>query len=157
MTAAILWQSVVESYETTGLIQLTNLRNRAAEVIDTAVGESAAQEVIDLWPVYAQQPFEAADGSALAVGRHAVIAVLWRRGGMSLEVGKVEWDHVFGPGGMVEQYKQGTSRAQGIPKSNSRVRTRPEAQGGRMVQGWSDRDSLPHGVLPRQIPSDGQV
>lgn len=150
MTATALWASVVAAYESSGLVRLTNIRDRSATTVDTTVGESAAQEVIDLWPIYAEEVFDATNTTAMAIARHGVIAVLWRRGGSSQEIAKVEWDYVFGSSGMVESYKMGQHRARSRPSSNSGVRQAQEGQ-GRRIRGWSDRASLPPHYLPRDI------
>ena len=66
MTASALWTAVVASYDSATLISLTNINAPEATAIVTATGESAAQEVIDLWPLYAQESYDASDASHVA-------------------------------------------------------------------------------------------
>jgi hypothetical protein len=89
--AADLWTAVVASYNADGLLQLTNIRNRAATSIDTAVGQSAAQGVIDVWPVYAQSAYDATNATHVEVAKRGVIAMLWSRGGTASQIAKIEW------------------------------------------------------------------
>lgn len=145
MTAAALWSSVVANYDNQTLVELTNQSATGETAINNARGESAAQEVIDLWPSYAQEVFDVTNAAALPAARHGVIAVLWMRGGSAQEVGRVEWDRVFGSGGMVEAYLEGEARARVVPKS-----TTPRDSLRRKVEPWSSRQSLPHGLLPNQ-------
>ena len=59
MTAATdLWTSVVANYESEGLINLTNPRDNNATSVTTAYGQTACQEVIDLFPIYGQVTYE---------------------------------------------------------------------------------------------------
>lgn len=158
MTATALWASVVANYEAEGLVNLTNPRDNQATAIDTTYGESAAQEVIDLFPVYGQVEYDASDSRHVAVGRHAVIAVLYARGGTSSTIAEVEWKAVFDDEGMIARLKRTSARARPAPVSNSGVQQRSElTSDGRRVRGWSDPDSLPGGrnYLPRrQIAED---
>ena len=156
MSAATeLWAAIVASYEPTGLIALTNLREPDATTIDTATGQNAAQGVIDLWPAYAQVVYDKDNALHVEVGKRATIALLWQRGGTSATIAKVEWDEVFGSSGMIAMLRNVGSRARMEPVSNSRVRTTPETINGESVRGWSDRDALPEGILPRRLTASG--
>lgn len=156
MSASTLWSSVVAAYDEHGLAQLTNTHTPDAASIDTAVGESAAQEVIDLWPLYAQEEFSASNSAHMAVGRHAVIAVLWNRGGSSTEIAKIRWDDVFSQDGMISRVRRTGPRGRQGPRTNSGVKTRSELVNGRRVRGWSDPDALPGGqdFLPQRRIAD---
>ena len=154
MSATTLWAAVVTSYEANGLIQLTNLRNPAASSIDTTAGEDAAQQVIDFWPIYAQSALDETDSAQVQVAKMAVIAVLWRRGGSALSIAKVEWEEVFGDGGLISKVKRTGARAHAVPQTNSGVSTKSELAHGRSVRGWSDRDAMPHGILPSRLIAD---
>ncbi len=149
MGAPELWAAVVESYEESGLMALTNVRDRGATTINTAVGQNAAQAVIDLWPVYAQEAYDETDPAHVEVAKMGTIAVLWRRGGTATNIAKVEWDEVFSSEGLVTKVRRTGARGRAAPSSNSGVQQRSElAAGGMPVQGWSDTGSLPRGVLP---------
>lgn len=149
MSAATeLWAAVVASYDEDGLITLTNIRDRAASTINTAVGEDAAQEVVNLWPLYSQEVYDEDNDQHVTVGKRACIAVLWQRGGSAAGIAKVEWDEVFGDNGTISRVRKTGPRGRQGPSSNSGVQTRSELSNGRPVQGWSDRGSLPHGILP---------
>jgi hypothetical protein len=151
MTAASdLWAAVVASYDSDGLIALTNVRDRGATSIDETIGTNAAQAVVDLWPIYAQAAFDETNATHVEVGKRAVVAVLWSRGGASTSIAKVEWDEVFSPEGMIARVQRTGARGRQGPSSNSGVQTRSELANGRPVRGWSDRDSLPVGYLPRR-------
>ncbi len=147
MTASALWTAVVASYEDEGLKSLTNPRNKGAASIDTTYGENAAQDVIDLWPIYAQCSYDASDSMHVAVAKQGVIALLYRRGGSSAKIEKVKWDEVFGPDGMLFRLRRNNARAHAQPKSNSGTAQAPETHPtGRRVRPWSSRESLPTGV-----------
>lgn len=148
MAAADLWAAVVSSYDVDGLVSLTNFRDRSGTTVNTAAGESAAQGVIDVWPLYAQTDYDDNNPQHVEVGKFAVIAILWRRGGTSSSIAKVEWDEVFGAEGMVARVKMTGARGRPGPVSNSGVQQRSELVNGRAVRGWSDVDSLPTGILP---------
>ena len=148
MTAVALWAAVVASYDEDGLIALTNIRDRSAVTINTAVGQNAAQGVIDLWPAYAQTPYDAANALHVEVAKRAAIALLWARGGSSASIAKVEWDEVFSGDGLIAKVRQTGSRGRTRPSSNSGVQQKDEATNGRLVRGWSDPDSLPINYLP---------
>lgn len=149
MTAATLWTAVKADYDSDGLITLTNIRDRSASTIDDTVGQAAAQAVINLWPVYAQETYDSADAAQVEVAEMGVIAMLWRRGGSAATIAKVEWDSVFASDGLVSKVKRTGARARSQPSSNSGVSQKSEltASGGQ-VRGWSDRDSLPPSYLP---------
>ncbi len=149
MTAAILWASVVNSYDNKGLRTLTNIRDRSAPSIDTTMGESAAQEVIDLWAIYAQADFDATVDLHLAIGRQATIAVLWNRGGSATNIERIKWDTVFGDDGLLEKLRETNARSHPAPTSNSNVRQ----PSGLMSDGtrklpWSHPDSFPINTMP---------
>lgn len=138
MTASALWTAVKASYDEQGLLTLTNIRDRAATAIDDTAGEDAAQEVIDLWPSYAQTDYDATDSRHVAIGKHAVIAVLWRRGGTAAGIAQVRWDEVFSQSGMIASLRRTDARARSGPKTNANT----------TYSSWSSRDALPHGILP---------
>lgn len=155
--ATALWAAVATSYEEQGLITLTNIRDRSATAIDTTSGEDAAQGVIDLWPIYAQADYDAANAAHVEVGKRAVIAMLWQRGGVANTVAKVEWDEVFGDSGLIGRLRKTTSRAHASPITNSGTTTSSELlPNGQPILGWSDRRNLPVGFLSnrRGAPSD---
>lgn len=156
MTAATdLWASVELAYDAAGLVALTNIRDRSATTVNDTVGESAAQEVVDLWPVYAQEDYDSTNAAHVAVGRQAVIAVLWRRGGAATTIEQVKWDEVFGEDGMIAKVRRTNARARLSPGTNSAVQQSPETTtGGRQVRGWSDPNAIPLGILPRRVPVD---
>lgn len=144
--ATALWAAVVLDYDSDGLLSLTNPRNPAASSIDTTTGESAAESVVNLWPVYAQAVYDSADAQHVEVAKLAVIAVLWRRGGTSTNIERIKWDEVFGANGAVESLRNTAARARPGPSSNSGVRQEAETTAdGREVLGWSDPDALPGG------------
>lgn len=151
--AQVLWAAVESSYDADGLITLTNIRDRSAVTINSAAGESAAQGVIDLWPIYAQEAFDATNALHVEVGKFATIAMLWRRGGSASSIAKVEWDEVFGDGGQLSKLRGTGSRGRAAPATNSGVQSLAEARHGRSVLGWSDRDSIPSGILPSRRSS----
>ena len=154
MTAASdLWVSVVANYESEGLINLTNPRDNNATSITTAYGQTAAQEVIDLFPIYGQVTYDETSTLHVAVGRRATIAVLYSRGGTSSTIAEVEWTDVFGDSGIITKLKRTSARARQGPNSNSGVQQKSElTSSGGKVRGWSDPDSLPGGrsYLPRR-------
>lgn len=140
-----LWDAVKIRYDASGLITLTNIRDRSATSIDDTAGTQAAASVIALWPAYAQVEFDATSALHLEVGAFAVIAVLWRRGGASSTIEQVKWDEVFGTEGMIQKVRRTDPRARSGPRSNSGILT---SQEDGQSYGWSDPKSLPSGVLP---------
>ncbi len=150
MTATAIWTAVKASYETTGLVQLTNPRERAASTIDDTVGENAAQAVIDLWPSFAQEAFDSSDSAHLEAAKQGTIAVLWRRGGTATNIARVKWDEVFSPDGLIARIRRTGPRGRQGPVTNSGVTQRAENADGSNVRGWSDRESLPSGILPNR-------
>lgn len=157
MSATDLWASVVTSYDSDGLIALTNINDRSASSVNTSVGENAAQGVIDLWPIYAQEDYDAADAIHVEVGKRATIAMLWERGGSSTNIAKVEWDEVFSPEGLISKVKRTGPRGRQGPSSNSGVRQKSElTSDGQRVRGWSDPESMPTGrnFLPRRTVAE---
>jgi len=157
MTAAALWTSVKASYPSSDLILLTNPQEGgSATAIDDTFGQSAAQEVIDLWPIYAQVAYDSSNSTHVAVARRGVLAVLYQRGGKASESMRTEWGEVFGDDGMIGKVKRTSPRAHAAPSSNSGVTTSSEAENGVNVRGWADRDSIPYGILPsRSLAQDG--
>lgn len=150
--AGDLWTAVKADYDPEGLLTLTNIRNPAATTIDDANGSAAAQAVIDLWPLFAQAEYDPADNANLQVAEMGVIAMLWRRGGASSVIEQVKWDEVFGSSGLLVKLRDTNARARIVPVSNSGVSQAPERDaGGSTVRGWSDRESLPVGVLSNRI------
>lgn len=149
MTATALWAAVVADYDTDGLISLTNIRDRSATTIDTAVGEAAAQAVINLWPIYAQVDYDPSNAVHVEVAELGVIAMLWRRGGSSSAIEQVKWEEVWGDDGMVTRLRRTGPRGRQRPSSNSGVQQAPERDAsGRAVRGWSDLQSLPPNYMP---------
>jgi len=149
--ATDLWTAVVASYDEDGLITLTNIRDRAATTINTAVGQDAAQGVINLWPVYSQADYDGSNALHVEVAKMGVIALLWRRGGTAASIAKIEWDEVFSDEGTISKVRRTGARGRGRPSSNSGVMQRAETDGnGNLIRGWSDRDSLPVNWLPTQ-------
>ena len=127
MTAATdLWASVVANYESEGLINLTNPRDNNATAIATAYGQTAAQEVIDLFPIYGQVEYDSTSTLHVAVGRRATISVLYSRGGTSSTIAEVAWDEVFGDSGIITKLKRTSARARQGPNSNSGVQQKSE-------------------------------
>lgn len=154
--ATTLWASVVANYPEPALVSLTNIQDNSSVSVDTSVGESAAQEVIDLWPIYAQSDFDVTNSTHVTVGRRGVIAVLWERGGTSTEIAKVRWDDVFSNEGLIARVRRTGPRGRRTPSSNSGVTQSSELVNGRQIRGWSDPDSLPlgRGYLPQRRVAD---
>lgn len=152
MTAASdLWAAVVAGYDSDGLVSLTNIRNRGATTADSNAGESAAQDVVDLWPLYAQAAYDPLDAQHVVVGKRAVIAVLWSRGGTASSIAKVEYDEVFGDEGLISKVRKTGARARPGPSSSSGSRASSEVTSGRAVRPWSDPESISQTHLPRRI------
>lgn len=157
MTASALWAAVVVSYDSTQLMELTNINSRAATGVDTLAGEDAAQQVIDLWPAYVQAVYDADDALHVAVGKRAVIAVLWERGGTATNIAKIEWDEVF-TDSMLERIKRTGPRGRQGPSSNSGVTQSSELRSdGTKPRPWADPRSLPGGILPSSSSSSDTV
>lgn len=152
--ATDLWAAVVTSYDSDGLITLTNIRDRSATTVNTTAGEDAAQAVVNLWSMYAQEDYDASDAQQVEVAKRGVIAMLWERGGSSAQVAKVEWQEVFSPEGLIARVRKTGPRGRQGPTSNSGVQQKSELSNGRKVRGWSDRDSLPTGWMPRRTVVD---
>ena len=148
--ATDLWTAVVADYDSAGLISLTNIRDPAQTAVDTTVGQTASQAVINLWPIYAQEAYDGTDSTHVEIAEMGVIAMLWRRGGSSSTIEQVKWDEVFGDGGLIEKSRRTGPRGRQGPNSNSGVSQKAEAQGGRTINGWSDRASYPPEFLPRR-------
>lgn len=147
MTAAALWLAVEGSYDQDSLVGLTNIKDPAGSSIVTAVGEDAAQGVIDLWPSYVQATYDATNATHVEAAKQVVIALLWRRGGSATSVEKVKWEEAVD---LMERLRKTGPRGRPTARSNSGVTQKPEAENGRNVQGWSDRGSLPDGLLPQR-------
>lgn len=149
-----VWAYVKTIYDATGLLTLTNVRDRSATTIDDTVGTAAALSVLNLWPAYTQVDFDVADALHLEVAARGVIAILWERGGAATSIEKTKWDAIFGPGGLADAVKKTGSRGRPGPSSNSTIRTSAENDDGATHYGWSDRKSLPPGILPSAAPID---
>ena len=144
MTATALWAATLADFDVDGLIQLTNPGEPDANAVNTTAGESAAQAVITLWPVYTQTTYDASDDLHVEIGKHATIAMLWRRGGSSQSIEQVKWDRVFDrDNGMASYLRRTDPRAHRGPSSNSDV---SQKNTGERYRGWSDRESLPSGM-----------
>ena len=155
MTATDLWSAVVSSYPNQGLVDLTNQNNRGAATVDTSAGEDAAQAVINLWPVYAQEVYDASNATHVEVAKLGVIAVLNRRGGTSTQVEQVTWEEVFGPDGAVQRLKRTGARGRVVPTiSGNTQRSREGTSDGRPQRPWSDPHSRPTGITPDIQPTD---
>ena len=151
-----VWTAVKSRYDIDGLIALTNIRDRSAVAIDDTVGTEAANGVINLWPMYAQETFDVSDNMHLEVAVRGVIAMLWERGGSSAEIAKVEWDEVFSDDGLMGRLRGTGARGRQTPSSNSGVTQKAEGTStGARYRGWADRESLPTGYMPiRTTASD---
>lgn len=150
-----LWTAVVAAYDSAGLITLTNIRDRSASSVDTTVGQTAAQAVIDLWPAYAEVAYDGANALHVEAAILGVIAMLWRRGGSATTIEQVKWDEVFGPEGVIARVRRTGPRGRPEPKSNSGVKQKSETAAGQKVLGWSDAHALPGGYsyLPDRVRS----
>lgn len=149
-----LWSAVQSRYVTSILARLTNVEAPEATSINSTVGQSACTTVLGLWPAYAQIDFDRTNDLHIEVAVSGVIAELWRRGGSASSAAKVEWEQVWGSGGMVEQLRRTDPRSHRAPQTNSGVQQTAEDRYGRKIMGWSDIDALPHGVLPRRRLAD---
>jgi len=149
MTAAEdLWEAVKVSYDSKQLVTLTNIHQRNQTAIDETVGDDAAQGVINLWIAYAQTAYVETDLLHVEVGKRAVIALLWERGGVSVSIAREEWTEVF-TDGVIERLKNTGPRARMSPASNSNV----VQHSGLLADGtkpepWADRRALPTGLMP---------
>lgn len=153
--ATDLWSAVVTSYDADGLIELTNVRDRSATTVDTTAGEDAATAVLALWNAYAQVSYDGTNALHLEAAKQGVIAMLWRRGGSATTIQQVTWDEVFGADGIISRVRRTGPRGHRVASSNSGVSQSTETVNGQNVRGWSDRASLPDGILPnRQIAED---
>jgi len=152
--ATDLWDAVVASYDEDGLVALTNIRKADESTIDDTVGENAAQGVLNLWPAYAQVAYDGTDGLHVEVAKRGVIAMLQSRGGVSVEIAKIEWDEVFGDNGTISKVRKTGPRGHQGPATNSGVQTVAEDRHG-PVMGWGDRAALPNGILPNTRSARG--
>jgi hypothetical protein len=146
--ATALWSAVVTSYNSDDLVSLTNIRDRSATTITTAVGQDAAQGVVDLWPIYAQADFDTANAQHVEVAKRGVIALLWSRGGTAASVAKIEWDEIFGDQGMIAKLRNTGARSRPTPTTNSDLQASRLDSDGTKKRPWSDQDSLPINYLP---------
>jgi len=146
--AELLWSAIERSYDSDSLVSLTNIRDRSATTINTTVGYDAAQGVIDLWPTYAQLPYDPSDRVHVETAKRAVIALLWSRGGTATNVAKIEWGEVFGSDGMLAAMRKTQSRARIVPTTNSDLVASRRDRDGVKKRPWSDPDSLPTNYLP---------
>jgi hypothetical protein len=149
-----LWAAVVASYDADLLTQLTNVRDPSATAASTTRGESAAEAVISLWPVWAQTEYDPADATHVEIAKRGVIAVLCSRGGVAPEAARVEWGEVFGPSGMLARLQATGPRSRMSPSTNSQVQPSEEAIFGSPILPWSDSRSLPRGILPSRKLAD---
>jgi len=149
MSASALWTAVVAAYDSNGLISLTNIRDRSATAIDTTVGQTAAQGVIDLWPAYAQVAYDSTSALHVEVAILGVIAMLWRRGGSASTIEQVKWEEVFANDGVISRVRRTGPRGHQGPSSNSGVTQKAErTASGAKIRDWADRESLPPNWLP---------
>ena len=153
--ATDLWAAVEARYDANGLLTLTNIRDRSATSVDDTVGETAAQNVIDLWPAYAQAAYDSSDNAHVEAACQGVIAMLWRRGGSATQIANVKWDTVFSSDGVIARITRTGARGRQAPVTNSGVSQNAETRQGRTVRGWSDRDALPQGLLPSRRTTRG--
>jgi len=146
--ATDLWADVVTSYDTQSLVELTNIHDRSATTITTAVGEDAALGALNLWEAYAQVAYDKTNALHVEVGKRATVAMLWERGGSASQIAKQEWDEVF-TDGLVERLKRTGPRSRQGPSSNSAVTQSSELlSDGTRPRPWSDSSALPRGILP---------
>lgn len=152
MTASALWTEVKATYAPQDLLNLTNIHDTAAIVVDDTVGESAAQSVIDLWPAYAQVDYDTDNALHKEVASMAVIAKLFERGGVASDIARLKWDEVF-TDGVIKKLKMTGPRAHGGPSSsNVYVKQSSEALSNTSsVLPWSDREAYPgNDLMPRR-------
>lgn len=147
-----VWAYAKTVYDANGLVTLTNVRDRSATAIDDDVGKAAAASVLNLWPLYVQIAFDVADATHVEVAARGVIAILWERGGAATSIERQKWDTIFGAGGIAEKLKNVSPRGRPGPSSTSGVQSSRESDDGTLRYGWSDRKSLPPGVLPGPSP-----
>ena len=155
MSATDLWTAVTAAYSTQALMDLTNPDDRSASTANATKGEAAAQAVIDLWPIYAQEDYDASSSLHVQVAVMGTIAMLHRRGGSSSEVDKVTWEEVFGPDGALMKLKRTGARARILPQiSGNTQRSTEGTTSGTPQRPWSDSDSRPEGLSPDLNPAD---
>lgn len=149
----VLWTAVKAGYAVDQLIPLTNIMDRAVNAIDDAVGTSAAEQVLGLWELYAEFPFDVLDVRHLAVGIRAVVAVLYERGGFSADIAREEWQEIFSDSdGLLSRLR----------RTEARSRTGPSISGpdlsadGKELRPYSHDKSMPVGFMPstRTVVSD---
>lgn len=150
-----LWGAVVAAYPAQALVELTNINDRSANGINTSVGNAAAQSVINLWPAYAQVAYDLTSQLHVEVGMVGVIAILWRRGGVSSALEQVKWDEVFGDNGLIQKLRRTGPRGRSSPKiSGALTASSQSTSDGQNIRPWSDKDSLPVGFLPLNKTAD---
>ncbi len=154
MTATALWAAVVASYPAHILVELTNLGAPEATSVSTAVGEDAAQAVIDLWPIYAQEDYDASNATHVQVGKIATLSMLAKRTGKTQSAATVEWDQVFGDDGMIAKLKKTSARSWPAPQTNSGVSSSRDTIDGVATRGWADHAALPMGILPSRMVAE---
>lgn len=149
MTAATdLWEAVKVSYDAKQLISLTNIHQRNQTTINETVGDDAALGAINLWIIYAQVEYDENNGLHVEVGKRAVIALLWERGGVSAAIAREEWTEVF-TDGVIDRLKRTGPRARMSPSSNSNVAQHSGLRSdGTKSEPWADTRSLPGGIMP---------
>lgn len=143
----VLWTAVKAAYAEATLLPLTSIHDRTATTIGAsqdAVGTSAAEHVIGLWPSCVESEFDIADVTHLANAIEGTVAVLYKRGGTSSAVAKEEWDAVFGDSGLMSKLRRTTVRGRRGPSTSG-----PDtSSSGGDLRPWSDNKSMPVGFLP---------
>lgn len=87
-----LWDEVLLRYDTQTLVELTNPRTKA-ETVNTTLGTRAATAVTATYfPTFAQMDYDSTLAAHVEIGTEGVIAVLFKWGGTTLNVAKVEFD-----------------------------------------------------------------
>tara|TARA_R100001510_G_C7605048_1_gene170497 strand:+ start:534 stop:998 length:465 start_codon:yes stop_codon:yes gene_type:complete len=151
VTAAALWTTCKSNYDTQGLVELTNIRDRTATTIDDTVGEAAAQAVINLWPIYTQVDYDSTSALHVEIAMQGVISLLYRRGGASTQIEQVRWESVWDDEGLMGRLRKTNVRGRKPPKISGNIKaSRPSRQS----KPWSDSQSLPVNYLPRQFDQD---
>lgn len=140
-----LWTAVKAGYAIDQLIPLTNIMDRGVDAIDDAVGTSAAEQVLGLWPSYAEFDFDVLKPTHMSVGIRWVIVVLYERGGFSAEIAREEWKEIASDDdGLLSRLR----------RTESRSRTAPAISGpdlnsnGEEITPYSHRKSMPVNFMP---------
>jgi hypothetical protein len=150
MTAADdLWAAVKNNYDEQMLISLTNVRKRENAGIEDSVGTSAAQSVINWYPIIVQADYDEGSAQHVEVGMVGVIAMLWRRGGSAANAEKIRWEDWVQ---LAETLKGVEPRAHGLPESGDvngkDCSADPACPPGCRPMGWADKAAFRH-LLPR--------